>query len=71
MYKLFMIMCVLVNAEVECTDYDDSTAKIYEDLANCEKDAAYRFYAMTDIFRQYETPYEKIVIGCDEADSSS
>tara|TARA_Y100000748_G_scaffold188889_1_gene158105 strand:+ start:94 stop:294 length:201 start_codon:yes stop_codon:yes gene_type:complete len=66
-----MIMCVLVNGEVNCTDYNDSYGKIYDNLAICEKDAAYRFYAMTDIFRQYGTPYEKIVIGCDEADSSS
>ena len=64
-------MCVLVNGEIQCTEYNDSTAKIYEDLASCEKDAATRFYAMTDVFARFEQPYEKIVIGCDEADSNS
>jgi|TARA_A100001391_G_scaffold76051_1_gene49236 hypothetical protein len=71
MYKLFMILCVLVEGEVKCTGYDDSTAKIYEDLANCERDAEFRFYGMTDIFSLYGQEYEKIVVGCDEADQNS
>ena len=64
-------MCFLVNGEVNCTDYNDSTGKIYDDLASCEKDAAYRFYAMTDVFERFEQPYEKIEIGCVDADSDS
>jgi len=32
----------------------------------CEKDAEARFYGLTEIFRQYNTPYESIVIGCEE-----
>ena len=71
MFKLFMTMCVLVNGEIQCTNYDDSTGNIYRELAKCEADAAARFYAMTEVFARFEQPYEKIVIGCDEADSNS
>ena len=71
MYKLFMIMCVLVNGEINCTDYNDSTGTIYEDLATCERDAAFRFYAMADVYARFEQPYEKIVIGCTEADNDT
>ena len=64
-------MCFLVNGEVSCTEYNDSTAKIYEELATCERDASYRFYAMMDVFERFNQPYEKIVIGCKEADNDS
>ena len=64
-------MCILVNGEIQCTEYDDSTGKIYQDLANCEKDAAMRFYGMTDIFTAYGQDYEKLIVGCNKADSSS
>jgi len=66
MYKLFMIMCVLVNGEIQCTGYDDSSATIYKTLAECERDAEYRFYGLTDIFRVYGQPYERLEIGCKE-----
>tara|TARA_B100000900_G_C20392923_1_gene639385 strand:+ start:242 stop:451 length:210 start_codon:yes stop_codon:yes gene_type:complete len=68
MFKLFAVMCFLVNGATECVDYDDSTAKVYRTLAECEKDAEYRFYGLTDVFRNYNTPYEKIVIGCKEVE---
>jgi len=71
MYKLFMVMCVLVNGEMQCTDYDDSTGKIYQELAKCEQDAAMRFYGMTDVFSLYNQDYEKLEVGCREADSNS
>ena len=71
MYKLFMVMCVLVNGEMQCTDYDDSTGKIYQELSKCEEDAAARFYGMTDVFNYYNQDYEKIEVGCREADSNS
>ena len=64
-------MCVLVNGETQCTTYDDSTKNIYQELSKCESDAGARFYAMTEVFARFEQPYEKIVIGCDEADSNS
>ena len=66
-----MVLCVLVNAEVKCTDYDDSTGKIYQELSKCEQDAAMRFYGMTDIFTAYGQDYEKLIVGCNKADSSS
>lgn len=59
-------MCFLVNGAVECTPYDDSEQRVYQTLAQCEKDAQYRFYGLTDIFIRYEQPYEQIVIGCEE-----
>ena len=64
-------MCVLVNGEMQCTDYDDSTGKIYQELSKCEEDAAARFYGMTDVFNYYNQDYEKIEVGCREADSNS
>jgi len=71
MYKLFMTLCILVNGAVECTDYNDSEEIIYQDLAKCEEMADYRFYAMTDVFARYNQPYEKLVVGCTEADKDS
>ncbi len=71
MYKLFMIMCVLVNGEVQCTTYDDSTGKIYQELAKCEADAGARFYGMTEVFAYYKQDYERLTVGCEEADKDS
>ena len=64
-------MCVLVNGELQCTEYDDSTQTIYQELAKCEQDAAMRFYGITDIFNNYNQDYEKIEVGCSEADKDS
>lgn len=71
MFKLFATMCFLVNGAVECTNYDDSMATVYADLASCEKDAEYRFYGMAEVFQAYNQPYEKILVGCKEADDDS
>ena len=71
MYKLFLTICVLVSGEVQCTNYDDSEKKIYEQLANCEKNAAMRFYGMTDVFNRYKQPYERLIVGCVKADNES
>jgi len=68
MFKLFAVMCFLVNGAVECTDYHDSEQRVYQTLAQCEKDAEARFYGLTDIFTRYEQPYEQIMIGCEEED---
>lgn len=59
-------MCFLVNGAVECTEYNDSYQKIYQSLAECEKDAEYRFYGLTDVFLEYQQPFEKIEMGCEE-----
>ena len=61
-------MCVLVNGEIQCTEYNDSNQVIYQELAKCEEMAAYRFYAMTDVFATYQQPYELIEIGCVESE---
>ena len=61
-----MVMCVLVNGETKCTTYDDSTRKVYEDLAKCEADAGARFYGITDVFAYYKQDYESIEVGCEE-----
>jgi len=71
MFKLFATMCFLVNGAVECTDYNDSEQVIYKELAKCEEMAAYRFYAMTDVFERYQQPYELIEIGCVEIKEDS
>ena len=64
-------MCVLVNGEVQCTTYDDSTKNIYKELAKCEADAGARFYGMTDVFAYYRQDYESIVVGCEEMKEDS
>ena len=64
-------MCVLVNGETQCTTYDDSTGKVYEELAKCEADAGARFYGMTDVFRYYNQEFESLEVGCEEVDSNS
>jgi hypothetical protein len=68
MYKLFATMCFLVNGAVECTDYDDSDQKIYQELAKCEEMAEYRFYGLTAVFSQYDQPYERIEMGCKQSE---
>ena len=71
MYKLFATMCFLVNGAVECTNYNDSEQVIYQELVKFEEMAAYRFYAMTDVFERYQQPYELIEIGCVEIKEDS
>ena len=71
MYKLFMIMCVLVNGEIKCTTYDDSTGRIYQELVQCEADAAARFYGITEIFETYKQDYERLEVGCEEMKEDS
>ena len=61
-------MCFLVNGAVECTDYDDSDQKIYQELAKCEEMAEYRFYGLTAVFSQYDQPYERIEMGCKQSE---
>ena len=59
-------MCILVNGEVQCTNFDDSDNVTYQTINECERDAEFRFYGITDIFTRYQQPYEKILIGCEE-----
>jgi len=71
MYKLFMVMCVLVNGETQCTTYDDSTKNVYQELSKCEADAGARFYGMTDVFRYYNQEFESLEVGCEEIKEDS
>ena len=63
-----MVLCVLANGEIQCTDYDDSEKMIYQHLKECERDAEYRFYGLTDIFENYGQPYESLVMGCKDSE---
>ena len=53
MWKLFAIICVLVNGELECTTYDDSENQVFKSLQECDAQASYRFYGMAEIFDAY------------------
>ena len=66
-----MIMCVLVNGELKCTTYDDSTNNVYKELAKCEADAGARFYGLTDVFAYYKQEFESIEVGCEEMKQES
>jgi len=57
-------MCVLVNGELQCTDYHDNQMQVFSELNKCEEQAEYRFYAMTDTFLRMNIPFESIKIGC-------
>ena len=64
-------MCVLVSGEIQCTNYDDSEKQIFKSLANCEQNAAVRFYGMAEVFNRYGQPYERLIVGCEKADKDS
>ena len=67
MYKLFAIMCILVNGESQCTVYNDTQQGEFKDVITCEQQAEYRFYTMMDGFAQYNIPFEKIIVGCEKS----
>lgn len=64
MYKLFAIICILVNGELQCTDYDDSEKQLFKTLKECDAQASYRFYGMAEIFDTYNIPYDRMEVGC-------
>ena len=66
MYKLFAIICVLVNGELDCTLYDDSENQVFQTLARCNQQAEYRFYGMAEVFGAYQIPYDSMEVGCKE-----
>ena len=71
MWKLFAIICVLVNGELQCTNYDDSEKQVFKSLQECDAQASYRFYGMAEIFDAYNIPYDQMEVGCkQEADSN-
>ncbi len=71
MYKLFAIICVFVNGELDCTLYDDSEKQIFKTLAECDKQAQYRFYGMAEVFDAYEIPFDTMEVGCKNEEEDS
>jgi hypothetical protein len=71
MFKMFAIMCILVNGEPQCTYYNDALQQTFDDRIVCEEAAGARFYEMMAVFEHYGVPYEEIKIGCEEIDSNS
>ena len=59
MYKLFAVICIMTTGELQCTTYDDS-----------EKQAAYRFYGMAEVFDAYQIPWDTMEVGCEAGDES-
>ena len=70
MYKLFAIICILVNGELQCTDYDDSEKQVFKSLQECDAQASYRFYGMAEIFEAYNIPYDQMEVGCKQEENS-
>ena len=64
MFKMFAIMCILVNGQPQCTQYNDSYQQTFANKIACEQAASERFYTMMDGFIKYDIPFESIVIGC-------
>tara|TARA_B100001175_G_scaffold294792_1_gene282341 strand:+ start:83 stop:295 length:213 start_codon:yes stop_codon:yes gene_type:complete len=70
MFKMFAIICLLVNGEPQCTQYSDSHMQIFDNKIACEQAASARFYEMMDGFIQYNIPFEQITIGCEGSEDS-
>ena len=70
MYKLFAIICILANGELQCTTYDDSDNQIFTRLQDCDSQASYRFYGMAEVFDAYNIPWERMEVGCKEEKDS-
>ena len=71
MYKLFATICVLVSGELDCTLYDDSEKQIFKSLAECDKQAQFRFYGMAEVFDAYDIPYDSMEVGCKKDEEES
>jgi hypothetical protein len=67
---MFLVLCLLVNGELQCTEYQDSERQVFKKLTDCEKSAEYRFYTMTDSFLKADVPFETIQIGCQAGEES-
>lgn len=70
MFKLFAILCIMTSGELQCTTYDDSEDQIFKSLQACDKQAAYRFYGMAEVFDAYQIPYDSMEVGCETRDES-
>ena len=70
MWKLFAIICILTNGELQCTNYDDSEKQIFRSLQECDKQASFRFYGMAEVFDAYGIPYDTMEVGCIDGEES-
>ncbi len=70
MFKMFAIICLLVNGEPQCTQYSDSYQQTFDKQIHCEQAAGDRFYEMMDGFIKYNIPFEEITIGCEGSQDS-
>ena len=68
MFKMFAIMCILVNGTTECTLYNDRQDLSFPDAITCEQAAGDRFHEMMDQFLKYDIPFETIEVGCNNVD---
>tara|TARA_B100000579_G_scaffold429035_3_gene440166 strand:+ start:332 stop:544 length:213 start_codon:yes stop_codon:yes gene_type:complete len=70
MYKLFAIICIMANGELQCTSYDDSEKQIFKSLQDCDKQASFRFYGMAEVFDAYQIPWDTMEVGCVQGEES-
>jgi len=70
MFKMFAIMCILINGQPQCTEYSDSMQQTFADQISCEQMASTRFYEMMDGFIAYNIPFEEIVVGCKKEETN-
>ena len=59
-------MCILVNGEMQCQDYSDSDNQVFKYQYQCEQQAEFRFYGLTDYLTAYNIPYQRLEIGCEQ-----
>ena len=73
MFKMFAIMCILVwpddvmTSQLECNTYWEDTGAVYDTREICDAAAEEKFYATMSGFAQLEAPFERIIIGCEQA----
>tara|TARA_Y100000114_G_scaffold49201_1_gene44879 strand:- start:6716 stop:6928 length:213 start_codon:yes stop_codon:yes gene_type:complete len=70
MYKLFAVICIMTAGELQCTTYDDSEKQMFKSLQDCDKQAAYRFYGMAEVFDAYQIPWDTMEVGCEAGEES-
>ena len=70
MFKLFAIMCFLVNGEVQCVECNDAIGNTFDDRKSCDKVAEVRFYDLVSSMEQSKMPYKRVVVGCEGPDES-
>ena len=57
----------MANGELQCTSYDDSERQIFRSQQECNKQASFRFYGMTELFDAYDIPYDTCLLYTSDA----